>query len=260
MISCPSNNPGSFMLSCQVQNSILVPHQWINFGQLAVFIPFPKDNLIQTVSMSWHKLVTYWRELHVTNLRTCIYFGHFLERIQRKYSNFFVGCSTSWSYRLMLGIETYGLYSCIVLVPACHSIHSLKRKQQKSIIVSSCCDHVIILRNSKSTDFLLMGLISENLRTHTIVLNCYIPIFTSSNNQVVRATYWPDSSAMQMLHDIVGLCMNIKYLHMAFIRSDTNFWVMSHESYWTYFFVGNWWFVHFLDFARASWPNIETRM
>lgn len=248
------------MLASQVQNSILVPHQWINFGQLAVFVPFPKDNLIQTVSMSRHKLVAYRRKLHVTNLRSCIDFGQLLECVQGKYSNLFVGCSTSWSNRLMLGIETYGLDSCIVFIPACHSIHSLKRKQQKSIIVSSCCDHVIILRNSKSTDFLLMGLISKNLRTHAIVLNCYVSIFTSSYNQVVRATYWPDSSAMQMLHDIVGLCMNIEYLHMAFIRSDTNFWIMSHKSHWTYFFVGNRWLVHFLDFTRTSWPNIETRM
>lgn len=56
-------------------------HKWVNFGELAVLIPFPENDLVETVSMGGDKLVTDGWEAHVTYLWAGVDLGDFLKSI-----------------------------------------------------------------------------------------------------------------------------------------------------------------------------------
>ena len=88
----------------------------------------------------------------------------------------------------MLRVETDSFDSCIVFTPASDSIHHFQGEKKKTIIVTSSGNEIIVRRDSESTDFLLMCLVSKHLLVGTIVLNADITVFASCDNKVVSAT------------------------------------------------------------------------
>ncbi len=109
--------------------------------------------------------------------------------MQREDSDFFVSSTSSRSNRRVFRVKTDSLDSRIMLIPSCHSIHRLERKQQQPIIIPPSGNHIMIRRYPQSTNLLFMRLISINFRVHPPVLNRDVTVLAASDDQVVRATY-----------------------------------------------------------------------
>ena len=56
-----------------------MPHKWVNFSQLAVLVPFPQYNLVETVAMGGDELVADGGEAHVADLGAGVDLCQFLE-------------------------------------------------------------------------------------------------------------------------------------------------------------------------------------